>query len=119
MAKHNDTGRLGEQIAANYLADKGCAILHTNWRAGRAEVDIIALHGDRLIFAEVKTRRSTGYGFPEEAVTKTKQAALSKAANAYLEQFPSYGSVRFDIISVVLQGDAVLELIHLEDCFYG
>lgn len=118
MAKHNETGLKGELIAADFLAKKGYNILERNWRYSHKEVDLVLTYGGWLIFSEVKTRRGFGFGFPEEAVTKGKQAFLHTAAEAYFEQHPGFEKVRFDVISIVLgEGNDVVELLHLEDAF--
>lgn len=118
VAKHNETGAKGEAIALEHLRAQGYEILATNWRHGHKEIDIVAAKGTELIVVEVKTRAGTGFGFPEEAVTLAKQALLRTAAAEYLEQHSRFTHVRFDIISIVLQGTAVKELLHLTDCFF-
>ena len=60
MARHNDTGRFGEDAAAEYLAGQGYAIVDRNWRCGRMEIDIVAQRGSRLAIVEVKTRTASG-----------------------------------------------------------
>lgn len=59
MAKHNDTGLLGEQAAVDLLTAKGYAIVDRNWRCGRMEIDIVAQRADRLVIVEVKTDRKS------------------------------------------------------------
>ena len=118
MAKHNETGAKGEQLAADFLLGKGYIILEKNWRYLHKEVDLILKKDDWLIIAEVKTRRGKGYGFPEEAVTAGKQAFLRAAAEAYFEAHPGYAKVRFDVVSILLgMQDETVELLHLEDAF--
>ena len=118
MAKHNETGLKGEQLAASFLENKGYNILERNWRFSHKEVDLVLQFREWLVFAEVKTRRGLGYGYPEEAVTAGKQDFLKKAAEAYFEAHISFKKVRFDVISVVLdEWDGVVEMLHLEDAF--
>lgn len=117
MAKHNETGLKGEKIALEFLTGKGYQILHCNWRNGHKELDVVARQGDILVVIEIKTRSGLGFGFPEEAVTHVKQGHLRAAARKYLEEFPHFKEVRFDVISIILNGDAVEELLHLEDAF--
>jgi len=117
MAEHNQTGILGEDIAASYLEEKGYAVLEKNWRFGHEEIDIIARKNDLLIVAEVKTRRSNFFGEPEEFVNRQKQKHLIKAANAYIEMKQLDLEVRFDILSVVLSG-AKKQVHHIEDAFH-
>ena len=68
MAKHNEIGQFGEQAASDYLEQKGYKILDRNWRHGRAEIDIVAMDGVTLVFAEVKTRSNDLFERPESAV---------------------------------------------------
>jgi len=117
MAKHSKIGIKGEQIAADFLQNKGYKILHCNWRSGKKEVDIVATHGDLLVFVEVKTRSSATLLFPEETVNRKKQNNLLRAAEAFLANNRDYKNVRFDIVSVLLPGEHVKEIIHFEEAF--
>lgn len=118
MAKHNETGIKGEEIAENFLLTKGYTILHRNWRCGQKEVDIIAKHNGLLIFTEVKTRSNTYFGNPEDAVTEQKQDYLKTAAEEFLYQNPEYEQIRFDIISIVTKKGKLEEIVHFEDAFF-
>ena len=116
MAEHNDFGKLGEEIAVNYLSDKGYEILERNWRNRHKEIDIIARDGKFLVIVEVKARKSDEYGNPDIAVTRQKQRLLISAANAYLFRNRLDTETRFDIISIVFKdGKPVIE--HIEDAF--
>lgn len=116
MAEHNDTGRTGETLAQQHLVEQGFAILKTNWRKGKYEVDIIAYKEGLIVFAEVKTRSNTDYGDPEDFVTIDKQRAYIRMANAYVIEHQRQEEVRFDIISVKMTGtDYRLE--HYENAF--
>ena len=118
MSKHNKIGIKGEQIAADYLLNKGYIIVHRNWRSGKKEVDIIALKGDMLVIVEIKTRTNLDFGFPEEAVNRKKQQFLKTAAYAFMSQYPQYLNIRFDIISILLDGENINEIMHFEEAFY-
>ena len=83
MAKHNEMGRRGEEIALEFIRKKGYNILDTNWRHRKAEIDIIAKSKDVLIFIEVKSRSSDYYGRPETFVTTKKQQLISDARDSY------------------------------------
>lgn len=72
MAWHNETGKTGEKLAADWLEKKGFTILEKNWRHKRLEVDIIAEKDNLLHFIEVKSRSSQNYGLPEESVSLKK-----------------------------------------------
>src|ERR1039457_5754929 len=117
MAEHNETGKKGEEIAVKFLKNKGYKILETNWRLGRNEIDIIAMDGKIIVVAEVKTRQSNSFGEPEIAVTREKQKALVRAANAYVRLKHLDLEVRFDIISIILEKDCE-KINHIADAFY-
>jgi putative endonuclease len=117
MADHNELGKKGEEMARKYLVQKGYKILESNWRVGNYEVDIIALNGSFLVFAEVKTRYTNTFGEPEEFVTKQKQNFLIRAAGQFVQQKKREEEVRFDIISVLVCGDR-WKINHIEDAFY-
>ena len=117
MGKNNETGFRGERIAEEYLLDQNYLILHRNWRTAHKEVDLIAIDNNMLVFIEIKTRNGTTFGFPEESVSEAKQNHLRHAAEAFLEVSPQYTTARFDVISIVLRNEAVLELRHLKDAF--
>lgn len=118
MAEHQETGLKGEQLAAEYLAQKGFTILETNWRVKNLEIDIIASLENTIIVAEVKTRRSNYFGEPETFVNKQKQKNLIKAANEYVLQNDLDVEVRFDIVSVIYN-DVKSTINHIEDAFYA
>ena len=67
MAAHNELGKWGEDLATAYLEQKGYTIIERDWKSGRRDLDIIALDGNTVVFVEVKTRRSSVFGAPEEA----------------------------------------------------
>jgi len=117
MGKNRETGTRGEQIAEEYLLTKGYTLLHRNWRTGHKEVDLIAEDEGLLVFLEIKTRTGLGFGYPEESVTEAKQNHLRAAAEVFLELFPDHTTVRFDVISILLNGTTVAELRHIEDAF--
>ena len=76
MAEHLDTGKQGEDKAAEFLADKGYEIVVRNYRYRHAEIDIIAKKNKILAFVEVKTRTNLSYGMPEEFVDVTKRRLI-------------------------------------------
>ncbi|MDE6367915.1 MAG: YraN family protein [Muribaculaceae bacterium] len=99
MARHNETGKWGEDLAADYLAANGYAIAERNWRAGHNEIDIVAYKGSRIIFVEVKTR-SNDEDDPLEAIDRNKSLRLIKAAIAYVNTFDIDHEIQFDIIGI-------------------
>ena len=121
MSRHLKTGQQGEAAAAEFLEQKGWRIVERNWRAGRAEIDLIAwVHEKLLVFVEVKTRSSAdmGFGGPEAAIDAKKQAMLLRAAGLYMESIDYDWEIRFDVVAVILKRDKVLEIRHLEDAFF-
>lgn len=117
MALHNELGKLGEELAEDFLIGRGYYILHRNWRHGRYEIDIIALKNEVLHFVEVKTRASNVYGFPEEHVTKKKITNLFLAADEFLYLHSNYHHIQFDILSINKWGDDPAEYLLLEDIY--
>lgn len=113
MSEHNDVGREGEALAANFLQQKGYEIVDRNWRYGPKEIDIVARDGDTMVFVEVKTRSTLAFELPQEAVTKKKMKNLVEAADAYLIQRNIDLESRFDIVAV-LNGNPPQVLEHLE-----
>lgn len=117
MAEHNDLGKLGERMAIEYLEKHGYAILDTNWRCGHNEVDIIAYMEGLIVFVEVKTRTSTVFGNPEDAVDAQKQRIYLRMANKYVVQKKRTEEVRFDIISIVYHNLSDVKLTHIKNAF--
>ncbi len=112
-----NTGRWGERLAAWYLFFHGYRILERNWRFGRYEIDIVARERrtGALVFAEVKTRSSTDFGLPRDAVTARKRLFLTRAAQGYLKAHDGVdASIRFDVIEVYT---SPLRIVHLPDAF--
>jgi putative endonuclease len=117
MAKHNEIGHRGEQIATEFLEKKGYKILDRNWHYGRAEIDIVAMDGATLIFAEVKTRSDDLFERPESAVNEKKRRLVTRAAVGYMRKIGHEWAIRFDIVAVILRGDAFY-VDHFEDAFF-
>ena len=124
---NKEFGDRGEEIAAAYLKDQGYVILDRNYRFQRAEIDLVCLAplrdaGDspELVFAEVKTRSGLSHGYPEEAVSTSKQRHLVRAARAYLHERRLEASpCRFDVISILLPRRGDPEIVHFERAFWA
>lgn len=116
MATHNELGEKGEQLAVDYLQQKGYKILERNWRFKKAEVDIIAQKNDFLIAVEVKTRTSNYFGNPQDFVNHKKIQLLVEAINEYVISNDLDVEVRFDIIAII-QNKNTTKIEHLEDAF--
>ena len=117
MSENHELGKQGEEIATAYLLKQGYIILDVNWRAGRNEIDLIAKDKDFLVIIEVKSRRNDTFMEPEEAVTREKQQALIRAANAYIFRKNINLETRFDIISIIHNQNET-RINHLKDAFY-
>ncbi|NLG86523.1 MAG: YraN family protein [Firmicutes bacterium] len=113
MNRNNKTvGALGEDFAVSFLKRCGYRIIERNFRCRLGEIDIIAQEGNCLVFIEVKTRRSLRFGYPQEAVTLTKQAKLRRVAAYYLQRYKKRVPCRFDVLAVnIEEGTAKPELI--------
>jgi putative endonuclease len=98
-----------------YLLDKGYNILHRNWRHKNWETDIIATKDSKLHFIEVKTRRTTTFGYPEEGVSKKKIRYLMSAAEEFLLLYPNWKLIQFDILSITMEKDKTPEFFLIED----
>lgn len=117
MAEHNDLGKLGEELAVEFLQKNGYEILETNWVFQKAEVDIIAKKGNTLAIIEVKTRSSLDFGLPQDFVKPKKIQLLVKAVNEYVISNNLDVEVRFDIIAVHKEGQSYA-IEHLVNAFY-
>jgi putative endonuclease len=118
MSHARALGLSGEEAAAAYLQKKKYRIISRGFRFHRGEIDIIAYDGKVLVFVEVKTRRSTDFGTPEESVTPLKQRQIRKLAEAYL-MLNNLGDTacRFDILSLISDGRQGYRIRHIPDAF--
>lgn len=84
MYQRHITGRHGEQIAVDYLADHGYTILERNWQLRIGEIDIIASKDHVIYFFEVKTRSGLKYGHPFAAISRHKRYIIRRLGSAYV-----------------------------------
>lgn len=119
MAKTTyELGNEGEEIATAYLESKDWLILDRNYRFEKAEVDIVATDRNYIIFVEVKSRSNIFFGYPEDYITPQKEENIKKAAEAWVyERKMETAVVRFDVVSIVQQGNKAPEITHFEDAF--
>ncbi len=111
-------GKSGERIALRYLKNKKYKILARNFRLFRGEIDIIALNINTLVFVEVKTRKSTDFGLPEESVTPSKQKQIKKIARGFLMRNNLQDAeCRFDVISIHLDQGQEYRIRHIQNAF--
>jgi putative endonuclease len=110
-------GRRGERAAEKYLRRNGYRIVARNFRAAGAEIDLVAMDGETLVFVEVKTRRSRISGAPEEAVDERKQTRMRRAAEVFARRYRADEvEMRFDIAAVDASGRR-LEIELLRNAF--
>ena len=112
--KRRDTGILGERLARDFLKKQGYRILETNYRCSEGEVDIVARHGEFLVFVEVRTKRSLQQGSPEESITPAKMAKLRTIAAHYRQTHDNLPlSWRIDVVAIEMDRNNKLLRIEL------
>mgnify|MGYP000773845326 FL=1 len=118
MAEHNELGKWGEDEATLYLENEGYVVIDRDWKAGKRDLDILAVSpdGKTLVVVEVKTRSGEEYQQPEEAVD-VRMRNLAIAANTYVKEQKVEKELRFDIVTVVGVGHQVKRIEHLVDAF--
>jgi putative endonuclease len=117
MGITKETGDFGEKLAAGLLIEKGYLIIESNYRYRRSEIDLIAEKDGILVFVEVKTRKNSRFGYPEDFVTERKVEMITSAAEQYVFENGWKNDIRFDIISI-LMGKEGNEIEHFIDAFY-
>lgn len=107
MTGKTQTGRRGEDAAAEYLTARGHVVVARNWRGGHTELDIITIDGGGLHFVEVKTRVAPVTAAPEENVDWRKRKNVVSAARRFIRSSPEYREMEmfFDVVTVVFEGE--------------
>jgi putative endonuclease len=119
MRAKDAIGQYGQRVAERHLVDAGLTVVERNWRCADGELDLIATEGPVLVFCEVKTRSSTAYGDPTEAVLGEKALRLRRLALRWLAEQKAYGDprywpeLRFDVVSVLRQQRGAASVRHL------
>jgi putative endonuclease len=120
MLVKDAVGRFGEDLAARHLEAAGLQLLARNWRCADGELDIVARDGDVICFVEVKTRSTTAFGAPVEAMTPAKVARIHRLALRWLNEHGGsvrWRALRFDVVSVVRLAPGGPLLEHLQGVF--
>lgn len=100
-----EKGARGESAAARFLETLGYTILHRNLRLSHLEIDLVCRDGDCLVFVEVKNSPAGSFGHPATWIGSEKQDNLRRAAETYLQRYPTPGlDIRFDVITIT-KGD--------------
>ncbi len=103
-------GRWGEDKAAAWYAERGWVVLDRNWRGAGGELDLVLGRDGTVVFCEVKTRSSTAYGHPAEAVDRRKQQRIRSLAVQWLRHHHApVETLRFDVACVLKGRLDVLE----------
>ncbi len=127
MARHNEVGKVGEDVACEYLRGLGYEIITRNYRRPYGEIDIVARENistafrvkSQLVFVEVKTV-SWETARAEENVTPSKLRKLGNVIQAYILQHRYDGAWRFDVLAVHLDGSTGnAKVRHLKDIIIG
>ncbi len=114
MSHNQRIGKWGEQIAADYLSERGYEIVTRNARTPYGEIDIVAKHGDVFDFVEVKTRTSNKMGLPEEAITARKRQHMISAA----EHFAAENEIdhwQIDVIAIEGKPESTPKITYFEN----
>jgi len=117
MAQHNQLGSEGEQIAVNFLIEKGYEIKERNWRFKKAEIDIIVQMENTLIAVEVKTRSTDDFGDPQDFLKPKQKNLLIGAMDEYVVSKDLDVEVRFDVIGII-KNQKETKIEHFEDAFF-
>jgi len=110
-------GQWGEQMAMDHLQSLGYDIIGRNFRSRYGEIDLIAKHGDVIVFIEVKTRAPHAMVTGVESITISKQKKLRTTAEIFLSKFSSPPPARFDVIDLVADGWDVVSIDLVENAF--
>lgn len=116
MAEHNLLGEKGEDLAVDFLKGKGHQIIERNWRFSGYEIDIITEVDEFIVFVEVKTRSSSEWGNPEDAIGKQRMRRMINGASNYLKLNCIDKPARFDVVSIVMYNKEK-EIEYFEDAF--
>ena len=109
-----ELGALGEKRAVDYLSKKGYRIRERNFRCRAGEIDIVAQDKDCLVFVEVRTRRGSDFGTPEESVDAAKREKLASVALTYLQTHRKLPSLwRFDVVAIEVDPEGQISRMEL------
>lgn len=114
MAAKDELGMRGERIAERHLLARGWRLLDRNWRCPQGEIDLVFEDGEETVFVEVKTRTSTAFGHPLEAISAAKLARLRRLAGIWVAAHPGGGRIRIDAVAVVAPRRAPATVEHVE-----
>ena len=113
------TGQDAEQLALDYLVDRGLSLVARNYRCRLGEIDLVMRDGACLVFVEVRFRRQNRFSKAARTVDANKQRKLLRAAGLFLtrNQYRQPPVVRFDVVGIDAGGDAATQVSWLKDAF--
>lgn len=115
-----ELGRKGEDVALEYLLQRGMKLLERNWRCGHKEIDLIMLDGGFIRFVEVRTREYPSIIDPVESITFPKRRRIIAAARGYLagkgRSLSGGREAVFDVVSILFNGE-LFEVKYIGEAF--
>ena len=118
MAAHNEFGKAGEQMAVEWLLERGFQLVSRNWKFARYELDIIASRDGILHFIEVKSRHDDLFGKPEDWVNWKKGRHMLSAGEAFQEKNPAWIQIQYDILAILFSPDGKRDFFFIEDVYW-
>ncbi len=114
-------GRRGEALAEAYFRTQEYNIIARNYRCRAGEMDLIVEQDGTLVFVEVRTRRGTAAGTPEESITPIKAQRLITVAETYRQERPGAPeSWRIDVVAIeVGERGRLVRLDHIPHAVEG
>lgn len=109
-------GGEAENIALEYLLNKGLRLITRNYHSRTGEIDLIMEDKEFIVFVEVRYRKTTKYGSPLESINQYKQTHLIQCAKHYLSTKRINRPARFDVIGIT-PSSADLDIEWLSDAF--
>lgn len=97
--KRQALGRFGEDLALDYLQDKGYKLIGQNIKLFCGEIDLLMSDKAVLVIIEVKTKSGAGFGLPQEMIDYKKKHKLIQLAKALSQKYPCR-LIRIDVIAI-------------------
>lgn len=104
---HNTfTGGAGEELAKEYLVERGFLFIESNYNTRVGEIDLVMRKGKTLYFIEVKTRLGKKFGYPEQSVTNSKIRKIERTINYYLTHNTKFLMLKREllVVSILYEG---------------
>ena len=116
MSQHNEVGKIGEDLAREFLEEKGYETIEQNYKTKYSEIDLITKKGKDLVFVEVRTKVGESFGSPEDTINKAKLQKVLWNAKTYSAFKKWDGPCRIDAVCIVLKPNfSVARLTHHEN----